>query len=155
MAVKRLTNFLDQNHTFYSILKHNPAYTPLSSAKEAHISGHEMIKSILLKTDGSFLLAVLKSSEKIDFHKIKEVTGSRSVELAEEEELESLFPDCSPGAIPPLGNLFHIPVITDQDVLDKKDVYFEAGSYREIMKMHLSDYIKLTHPRIAEIHREF
>lgn len=153
MAVQRLVDYLNQNHTYYSTIKHEAAYTSLSSAKAANISGKEMVKSLLLKVDGSYILAVLPSHEKLDFRKVKEVTGSRTAALAEEEDLEDLFPDCSPGAIPPLGNLYHIPVITDSDVLEISDLYFEPGSHREVMKMHLNDYLKLTHPRIAHIHR--
>lgn len=153
MAVKRLVEYLEQNHAEFTTVRHDPAYTSLSSAKAAHISGRDMVKSVLLKVDGSFLLAVLPCYEKIDFRRVKEATGSQTATLADEEELESMFPDCSPGAIPPLGNLYHMPVITDSDLMGRKDFYFEAGSHREIMKMHLSDYIKLTHPRIATIHR--
>jgi len=155
MAVERLISFLDQNRAYYSTLRHKPAYTSLSSAKAAHVSCREMVKSVLLKTDGSFLLAVLPSVEKVDFHRIKEITGSQSVTLADEEEVENLFPDCSPGAIPPLGNLYHMPVITDSDILAKEEIYFEAGSYREVMKLHLNDYMRLTHPRVGSIHRSF
>ncbi|MBB6482643.1 aminoacyl-tRNA deacylase [Spirochaeta isovalerica] len=155
MAVERLVSFLNQNGTDFRTIRHDPAYSSLSSAKAAHISGREMVKSVLLKADGSYLLVVLPSTEKIDFHRIKEITGSLSVSLADEEEVESIFPDCSPGAIPPLGNLYHMPVITDSDVLEKKDLFFEAGSHREIMRLHMNDFLKLTHPRIATVHRDF
>lgn len=155
MAVQRLVDFLNQNHAYYSTIKHKAAYTSLTSAKAAHIPGKEMIKSLLLKLDGSYTLAVLPSEERVDFRKVKEITGSKTVYLAGEEDLEELFPDCSPGAIPPLGNLYHVPVITDSDVLKIEDLYFEPGSHREVMKMHLTDYLKLAHPRIAQIHRDY
>ena len=153
MAVRRLLVFLDQNHTEYSTMKHEAAYTALSSANRAHISGHEMVKSILLKLDGVYTLAVLPSTARIDFKKLKEVTGSHIASLAEEDEIETIFPDCTTGAIPPLGNLYHIPVISDNMITEHDDIFFEAGSHREIMKMHMSDYIKLAHPKIAEIHQ--
>lgn len=155
MAVQRLLNYLNQTHTFYSTQRHKPAYTALASAKSAQISGKDMAKSVLLKLDGSFTLAVLPSTAKIDLKKIKEITGSHIAVLADEEDLESAFPDCSVGAIPPMGNLYHIPVITDTVITRHADMFFEPGSHREIMKIHMSDFIRLTHPKIAEIHRQF
>lgn len=154
MVVQRLLNFLEHNHTEFFTVRHKAAYTALSSAKSAHIKSSDMVKSVLLNLDGIYTLAVLPSTSKIDFKKIKEITGSQMAALAEEEELENLFPDCTTGAIPPLGNLYFIPVITDSKIIEKKDIFFEAGSHREIMKIHLSDYLKLTHPKIALIHRK-
>jgi len=153
MIVQRLVDYLEQTHTYYSTVKHTAAYTALSSAKSAHVSVREMVKSVLVKLDGNYILAVLPSISKIDFKKLKEITGSHTATLADEEDLENLFPDCTTGAIPPLGNLYHIPVISDSLVTKQKDLFFEAGSHREIVKMHISDYLKLTHPKIALIHR--
>ncbi|MBI9097962.1 MAG: YbaK/EbsC family protein [Spirochaetaceae bacterium] len=155
MAVQRLVDFLNQTHTFYSTVKHEPAYSALSSAKSAHISAKEMVKSVLIKLDGSYTLAVLPSNAKIDFKKLKQITGSQNATLAEEEDLETIFPDCTTGAVPPLGNLYHIPVISDSLITCHDEMFFEAGSHREIMKMRISDYLKLTHPKIAAIHRNY
>ncbi len=153
MAVERLISFLDQNHTEYKRLKHEKAYSALESAENAHISKNKMVKSVLLKLDGIHNLIVLPSNKKIDLKKLKEVTGSHNIELSVEEEIESIFPDCMTGAIPPLGNLYQIPVITDSLITEQDDIFFEPGSHREILKIAISDYIKLTHPRIAEIHK--
>ncbi|MCP4149374.1 MAG: YbaK/EbsC family protein [bacterium] len=153
MAVQRLVNFLEQNHIVYSTQKHDPAYSAFSSAKTAHVPCREMVKSILLKMDGTYSLVVLPSTSRIDFKKLKEVTGTHSASIADIENLEEMFPDCVTGAIPPLGNLYHLPVITDSQITEHEDMFFEAGNHREIMKINLRDFIKLSHPRIATIHK--
>lgn len=155
MAVKRLVDYLEHTNTYYTTIRHEAAYTALSSAKAAHVSGRKMVKSVLLKLDESYALAVLPSDKKVDFHRIKELTGSQTAVLADEEDIEEIFPDCSPGAIPPLGNLYHMPVITDKEILDSQSLFFEPGSHREVMKIHLHDFLRLAHPRIAVIHRIF
>lgn len=155
MAVQRLIEYLEHTNTYFTTIKHDAAYTALSSAKAAHVSGKNMVKSVLIKLETSFMLAVLPSDKKIDFRKIKEITGSQTATLADEEEIEEIFPDCSPGAIPPLGNLYQMAVITDKEILDSQNLFFEPGSHREIMQIHLHDYLRLTHPRIAEIQRLF
>ncbi len=154
MVVQRLLELLNQNHIDYSTVKHSPAYTALSSAKKARIPGKEMVKSILLKLDGNYTLAVLPSTSKIDFKRLKEITGSQTASLADEEDLENIFPDCTTGAMPPLGNLYHIPIISDSLIIKQEDLFFEAGSHREIVKMHCSDFLKLAHPKIASIRRD-
>lgn len=153
MVVQRLLELLNQNHIDYSTVKHSPAYTALSSAKSARISGNEMVKSILLKLDGSYTLAVLPSTSKIDFKRLKEITGSQRAALADEEDLENIFPDCTTGAMPPLGNLYQIPVISDELITKQQNLFFEGGSHREIVRILYSDYLKLAHPKIANIHR--
>ncbi len=153
MAVQRLLDMLKHNHTEYSIIKHEVAGNAFSSALTAHVPGNKMVKSLLLKLDNHYTMVVLPSTSTIDFKKLKEVTGTHLAELAREDDLENIFPDCSTGAIPPLGNLYHMPVITDNLICKSEDMFFEAGSHREIIKMHYSDYVKLTHPKIVSIHK--
>lgn len=153
MAVMRLLQFLDQNHAHYRTRRHRVAYSALASAKMAEVPKGEMVKTLLLSLDGSYTLAVLPSTKKLDFKKLKEITGSQNASLVREEELEGVFPDCTRGAIPPLGNLYHIPVISDKMIMNHQEIFFEPGSHREVMEIPTRDFLKLTHPRLADIHR--
>ncbi len=153
MAVKKLMTYLNQNHIWYQVIKHPQAYTARQTASLAHVRSKEMAKSVVMKLDGDPVLVVLPAHYKVDFRRIKQITGAKDVELAREEEMEDFFPDCNTGAMPPFGNLYHMNVYADKDLTEDDDIAFNAGSHRELLKMHFRDYTRLVHPKIYDIHR--
>ena len=46
----------------------------------------------------------------VDFQEVRLTLGLTHARLAAEEEIARLFPDCEMGAMPPLGNLYGMPV---------------------------------------------
>ena len=44
-------------------------------------------------------------------------------------------------------------VYADKDLTEDDDIAFNAGSHRELFKMHFRDYTRLVHPKIYDIHR--
>ena len=115
-----------------------------------HESGKFVAKPVLVKADGKHLLCVLSASSKIDLEALKRQLGAKSVELANEDEIGRLFPDCELGAEPPFGNLYDVPTIMDK-VLEKDDhILFQAGSHEKAIRMSMADFRKLTNPRVME-----
>jgi Ala-tRNA(Pro) deacylase len=112
-----------------------------------------MAKSIIIKLDGEPVLLVLPAGSKVDFRKVKQITGAKEVELAREEEMEDIFPDCKTGAMPPFGNLYHMSVFADKDLIEDEDIAFNGGDHRELVKMHFRDFNRLVHPKIYDLHR--
>ena len=55
--------------------------------------------------------------------------GSGRASLVPEDEVESLTPDCDPGAMPAVGSLFHLPTYADRAVRDMPEISFNAGSH--------------------------
>ena len=155
MAVKKLINYLDQNHIWYQLVSHPQTYTAGHTASMAHINHKEMAKSIVMKLDGDPVMIVLPADFKVDFRKIKQITGAKSVELAREEEMDELFPDCRTGAMPPFGNLYHMQVLADRELTEDEDIAFNAGNHRELVKMHFRDFNKLVHPKLFDLHRHY
>ncbi len=153
MAVKKLLNYLDQNHVQYQLVTHPLTYTASHTASMTHIRHKDMAKSIVMKLDGEPVMIVLPSGFKVDFRKIKQITGAKNVELAREEEIDDIFPDCATGAMPPFGNLYHIPVLADRELTEDDEIAFNAGTHRELMKMHFRDFNKLVHPKFYDLHR--
>lgn len=48
-----------------------------------------------------FLMAVLPASEHVEIEALRRITGRDQLEIAGEEDLRRLFPDCELGAMPP------------------------------------------------------
>ena len=150
MPGQKVKEFLEENQVKYVSISHSTAYTAQEVAASAHIPGKEMAKTVMIKNDGKMAMAVLPANFKIDFDKLKKITGSQKVELASEEEFKYMFPDCEIGAMPPFGNLYDMPVFVAESLAEDEDIDFNAGTHRELIKIKYKDYEKLVKPKVGE-----
>ena len=148
MPIARLTRYLDKHGVKYQILSHSPAYSAQEVAAKAHISGWELAKTVIVKLDGMFAMAVLPASEQIDFEFFEEVTGAREIHLAEEDELLDLFPGCDLGAMPPFGNLFNMKVYVAPELAEDDFIAFSSGSHTELVRLAYEDFERLVEPEM-------
>ena len=149
MPATKLKEYLDSHKIKYATLSHLPAYTSGEIAAEAHISGKELAKTVMVKVDGKLAMAVLPASNKIDFQLLKEATGAHHVELAKEYEFKDRFPDCEVGAMPPFGNLYDMDVYVEEALSWDEVIGFNAGTHSEIVKLAYEDFENLVHPQVV------
>jgi len=151
MASRKLKEFLDSNNITYNTIMHSPSYTAQEIAASAHISGKEVVKTVLVKIDSKMTMVVLPASNKIDLGLLKKAVGADMVELAAEQEFESRFPDCDIGAMPPFGNLYGMDVFVADKLTSDEEIVFNAGSHSELIKLAYKDFEKLVKPKRAHI----
>lgn len=149
MILKRLVEFLDSNHIKYVNVTHSTAFTAQDVAQSAHIPGKEMAKAVIVWMDGAMAMAVLPASSMIDFNKLKDVSGAKSVELASESEFKDRFPECEVGAMPPFGNLFNVRVIADKSLSEDREISFNAGTHHELIRLLYADFAQLVKPTMG------
>jgi Ala-tRNA(Pro) deacylase len=149
MVAKKLKEYLDSNNVKYSTVLHPESYTAQEVAASAHIPGKELVKTVMVKINGKMAMAVVPSSDKIDFELLKKAAGAEKVELASEREFENLFPGCDVGAMPPFGNLYGMDVYAAEKLSEDKEIAFNAGSHSELIKLAYSDFEKLVMPKKA------
>src|SRR5438132_11679671 len=70
MIAPTLAKYLDQNVT-YNVVLHEPTASSMRTAEACHISGDCLAKAVVLRHDGSFLLAVLPASHRIDLPELR------------------------------------------------------------------------------------
>lgn len=149
MSLTKLREFLDSQHVKYVVISHSVAYTAQGIAALAHIPGKELAKTVMVRLDGQLAMAVLPASALVDLPSLKNAARSKTIELASELEFRGKFPDCETGAMPPFGNLYDIPVYVDETLTRDKDIAFNAGSHRELVRMAYADFERLVKPTIA------
>jgi Ala-tRNA(Pro) deacylase len=147
MANKRILDYLDSHGVYYSVIKHTMAFTAQEIAASVHISGHELAKTVIVKLDDRLAMAVLPASYKVNFGVLRDIIGSRNIELATEHDFMYRFPDCDLGAIPPFGNLWNMEVFISERLSLNEDIVFSAGSRVELIRMKYNDYEKLVAPK--------
>ena len=151
MPVKKLKEFLDSHHIKYVVISHSRACTAQEIAASAHIPGKELAKTVMVKLDGKMAMAVLPASNRVGLDLLKEVSGSKQVDLAAELEFRELFPECEPGAMPPFGNLYGMPVFVSEGLTKDEEIAFNAGSHTELIKLSYKDFERLVKPKIAKL----
>jgi Ala-tRNA(Pro) deacylase len=149
MPVKRLKEYLDQNQVKYETIPHAGSYTAKETANLAHVPGKEMAKTVMVKMDGKMTLSVLPASYNVDFSLLKKNTGAKRVELASEREFELMFPECETGAMPPFGNLYGMDVYVAKTLAEDREIAFNAGTHKELIKLSFSDFRQLVNPKIV------
>ena len=149
MPLQKLREFLDQNSVRYVSISHSPAYTAQEIAASAHIPGQELAKTVIVKLDGDMAMAVLPASFQVDLEDLRAAAGAGEVELATEKEFKGLFPGCEPGAMPPFGNLWDIPVFACETLAEDEEIAFNAGSHTELVKLSFADFAKLVKPKVV------
>ncbi len=151
MPLARLQAFLDSHKVKYIVISHSLAYTAQGIAALAHIPGKELAKTVIVKIDSALAMAVVPASWQVDLPALRKVLNAKSVELATELEFKDRFPDCDTGAMPPFGILYDMIVFADEALSKDKEIAFNAGSHRELVRMAWEDFERLVQPRVMRL----
>jgi Ala-tRNA(Pro) deacylase len=104
----------------------------LASAAARGLSVDSVVKGVVLKSADGFMLALLPASRHIRFDELRQLLGT-GVDIAGEEQIETLFPDCEPGSVPALGAAYGLSVVIDDSLAQQHDVYFEEGDHAHLV----------------------
>ncbi|MBI5837551.1 MAG: YbaK/EbsC family protein [Candidatus Eisenbacteria bacterium] len=148
MPATRLRAYLDENRVRYVSVSHSQAFTAQEIAASAHVPGKVMAKTVMVKLDGRMAMAVLPANHKVDLDVLRRSSRSHRVELASEADFKILFSDCEPGAMPPFGNLYGLPVYVEESLAENRDIVFNAGSHTEVIQLAYSDFARLVRPEV-------
>jgi Ala-tRNA(Pro) deacylase len=146
MPLSKLREFLDRNQIKYLVISHSVAYTAQGIAALTHTPGKELAKTVMVMIDGRLAMAVVPASFRVDLYRLKKYLGADTVELASEAEFRGRFPDCETGSMPPFGNLYGMDVFADENLADDKEIAFNAGTHRELVRMSFADFERLANP---------
>lgn len=145
-----IIEFLDQAGVKYDVREHVPVFTSQGLAQREHERGKYVAKPVIVKADGRYVMCVLAAPQKVDLAKIKSHLGAEAVELASEEQICKLFPDCELGAEPPFGNLYDLPTLMDKALESDDHLVLQAGTHGKAVRMNRADYQRLVQPKVLE-----
>jgi Ala-tRNA(Pro) deacylase len=137
---------LDANHIDYQTIAHPTAYTAQETAALAHVSGHELAKTVIVNIDGALAMVVQNASSMVPLGRLRAATGAHDVQLASEREFRDRFPDCELGAMPPFGNLYGMDVFVTEALAQDERIAFNAGTHTELIRLRYADFAKLAQP---------
>ncbi len=145
---KKLEKLLDSNNIKYKIHIHKKVYTAFNQAETQHLKPKEVAKSVLIKTDKLYVLAVVPAAKYVDFAKVKKALQVKKVSIAKEKDIKKIL-KTNIGLVHPFGNLYKIPVLLDRSLAKQKTLITSAGSYTESIELKIKDFQKITTATIA------
>ena len=145
----KLQSYLDEMGVNYRVCHHDMAYTASQLAEREHVPGLQVIKPVVVRADGQFVMCALPASHKIDLDALRDQLQAKEVALADEAKLAELFPGCELGAEPPIGRLWGMTTLMDESLTADDRVLFQAGTHTDAVTMTLAEYRRVAQPEIA------
>ncbi len=128
-------DYLARKSIDYELVEHPHSGSSHETALASHIAEDHIAKGVIVKDATGYAMVVVPASCYVEMkHLRKELV--REFELVEEAEFSMLFPDCEPGAVPPIGPAYQIETILDESLSSLANVYLEAGDHEHLV--HLS-----------------
>lgn len=147
-------SYLDEHEVHYRLCRHTSVYTAQELAAAEHVSGRRVIKPVVVRADGQFVLCALPANYRVDLSELKSQLLANDVALADERTIAQLFHDCQPGAVPPIGRLYGMTTLMDESLLCRcGHVTFQAGTHEDAVTMTLADYRRVAQPELAHFGR--
>lgn len=131
------------------------AFDHLSGPPAAHFDRHRLLKTIVATADGKPVVLVVPASRRLCLDRVLDQLGAHTVKLANEAESRLHFPDCEPGAVPPLRHWNGASLVADPSIETEGDVYFFAGTHHDVIRLAASDWLRFAHPRQAPVANGF
>jgi Ala-tRNA(Pro) deacylase len=100
-------------------------------------------KALVLECGEAFVLAVISAASKVDFRALKQLLGTKRVQMASAEKVRAVT-GCEPGGVPPFGHFFGLRVIVDPSLLENEWIDFNAGERTRSVEMRAQDYVQLS-----------
>jgi Ala-tRNA(Pro) deacylase len=145
------TDFLRSLGVWFEPLLHSPASSAAKRARNVHVPGRRVAKTVLVKAGDRLVLVVLSSTSRIDLRRLSDMMGlpARDIRLATTHELGRVFTDCEPGAVPPFGRLYDLGTVFDSTLTDVTELVFGGNTRHEGLRMRSRDYIAIEEPVIG------
>lgn len=151
MVLKFLLKFLEDKKIKYEIVKHKIVYTALDAAGTQHIKPDETVKTLVMKLDGKYALALIPANKNLDKNKFKKSVnvwmkknGAKTVkkiEFAKEAWMKKNIQG-KVGATPPFGELIGMPTFFDISLLKQKNLFINSGDYENSIKLTRAGFEK-------------
>jgi len=151
--LERLRDFLQAKQAVYTHSIHRTAYTAREVATAEHLPPAEVAKTVVIHSEIGYAMLVVPGNQLVDFQEVRVELGLQQLRMATEHELASLFPDCELGAMPPVGQLYMLPVYLDAAMAEERLIAFNGGTHRDVIHMLTAEFRRIVRPLVAPLTR--
>lgn len=154
-AYTRLVALLDAHGARYCVIEHEPeGRTEIVSAMRGNDLS-DAAKCIVLmvklgKKTTRHVLAVVPGDARVDFGRIRALFGATYVSFAAADTAERLAGSAA-GTILPFAFDSELELVVDPALLERSEIYFNAGRLDRSIALNTDDYVALAKPRLERL----
>ena len=146
-AEKSLKNF---DQSLEVIVLDKSARTALDAATALGCNVGAIVKSLLFKTNDSFILCLVAGDKRASLNKIKKIINKKDVSMANPEEVKSQT-GYTIGGVSPIGHLKQIEIIIDNSLERFNELFAAAGHPNCVFKINFTNIQKITNGKVENI----
>lgn len=145
---KKLQKILDATRANYTLVSHRIVYTAFDLAATLRLPLADVVKTLLIKTDKGFAIALLSAAQQLDLKKLAKIASVKKIIIPKEREMVTRF-KVKKGPLASFGSLYALPVYLDKNLLKRKKVLFSWGSFKESILLPIKDFVNAEQPIIG------
>ena len=132
------------------IILDSSARTALEAASSLGCEVGAIVKSLLFRTENSFILCLVAGDKKASLNKIKKTLNIRDVSMAAAEDVKTIT-GYTIGGVSPIGHLKKIDIFIDNSLERFTSLFAAAGHHNCVFKIDFKNLQKITNGSIKEI----
>ena len=149
--VKRVQRVLNDFDSAKKVIVLNTsARTALEAASSLGCEVGAIVKSLLFKTENSFILCLVAGDKKASLNKIKKTLNIKDTSMASADDVKNIT-GYTIGGVSPVGHLSKIDIFIDNSLERFTSLFAAAGHPNCVFKTSFIDLQKITNGSIKDI----
>ena len=149
--VKRVKKTLkDFNQSLEVIVLENSARTAKDAAIALDCDVGAIVKSLLLKTEDSFILCLVAGDKRCSLNKLKKIKNIKDISMASPEEVKTQT-GYTIGGVSPVGHLNKLEICIDKSLERFNELFAAAGHPNCVFKINFKNIQKITNGKVEDI----
>ena len=146
-AQKALTEY---DNSINVIELESSARTALDAANSLKCEVGAIIKSLLFKTENTFLLCLVSGDKRCSLNKLKKITQIKNISMASPEDVK-IQTGYTIGGVSPVGHIKKINIFIDNSLERFDNIFAAAGHPNCVFKIDFKNLLKITKGEIKNI----
>ena len=146
--VQRLLEKFDKNQKIITL--NTSARTALEAAASLGCEVGAIVKSLLFKTENSFILCLVSGDKKASLSKIKKLLNKKDLSMASAHDVKDIT-GYTIGGVSPVAHLNKIDILIDNSLSRFNNLYAAAGHPNCVFKIDFKNLKKITSGSIEEL----
>jgi len=150
-SVKRVQEFIKKfDNKLKVLVLDTTAKTANDAANSLKCEVGAIVKSLLFKTDDSFLICLIAGDKKCSLNKLKKILKKKDVSMANADEVKAAT-GFSIGGVAPVAYITNLDILIDKSLSRFQYVFGAAGHPNCVFKITYNQLIKITNGSEKEI----
>jgi Cys-tRNA(Pro) deacylase len=149
--IQRVQKFiLKFNSKLNVMILKKTARTAKEAASSLNCEIGAIVKSLLLKTEESFLICLVPGDKRCSLSKLKKILNTKDLSMANASEVKENT-GFSIGGVSPVAHTKKLDIIIDKSLNRFVNIFAAAGHPNCVFKINFNELIKITNGSVKEI----